>query len=311
MDRDANYVVVGAFVLLVVAMGVAFVFWYTDQQDRRNYQRYEIYFQGSVSGLNEGSPVRYLGVNVGQVLRITLDSEEQKRVLVIADIDSSVQIDSRTLASLSLQGITGLLFVDLEQDRKVLTPGPLAQGQRYPVIRAVPSDFTVLLSSLPALTTRTVELVDHVNQVFSDENMRAFKKTLDNARRASDGLPKTVEEVRALVADVQRTSQEVHGAVADLRAMSASAAPEIAEALANVRTVTGNLNTTSQRLDRFVVENAPGLSRFSNQSLPQFEQLLRESREAARDFRDLSRSLRQDPSQLIYEPIYRGVEVPK
>ena len=39
--------------------------------------------------------------------------------------------------------------------------------------------------------------------------------------------------------------------------------------------------------------------------------LLRESRQAARDFRDLSRSLKQNPSQLIYEPNYRGVEVAK
>ena len=30
MDRDANYVAVGAFVLLVIAMAVSFVFWYTD-----------------------------------------------------------------------------------------------------------------------------------------------------------------------------------------------------------------------------------------------------------------------------------------
>jgi phospholipid/cholesterol/gamma-HCH transport system substrate-binding protein len=35
MDRDANYVAVGAFVLLVIAMAVSFVFWYTDQQDKR------------------------------------------------------------------------------------------------------------------------------------------------------------------------------------------------------------------------------------------------------------------------------------
>ena len=41
MDRDANYVAVGAFVLLVTAMAVSFVFWYTDQKDKRTYQRYE------------------------------------------------------------------------------------------------------------------------------------------------------------------------------------------------------------------------------------------------------------------------------
>ena len=59
-----------------------------------------------------------------------------------------------------------------------------------------------------------------------------------------------------------------------------------------------------------MADNEVGLSRFTRQSLPEFEQLLRESRQAARDFRDLSRSLKQNPSQLIYESNYRGVEVP-
>ena len=136
MDRDANYVAVGAFVLLVIAMAVTFVFWYTDQHDRQTYQRYEIYFEGSVSGLTAGSPVRYLGVDVGKVVRIMIDSQHPKRVQVIADIASSAPIDERTSASLSLQGITGLLFIDLEQDPKAASTGVLKQGDRYPGNRA-------------------------------------------------------------------------------------------------------------------------------------------------------------------------------
>ncbi len=246
MDRDANYVAVGAFVLLVVAMAVSFVFWYTEERDKRSYERYEIYFQGTVSGLTRGSPVRYLGVDVGKVARIMLDPQQRNQVLVIADIDSTAPIDSRTLASLNLQGVTGLLFIDLQQDRKVTASGPLAQGQQYPIIRSVPSDLDVLLSSLP-----------------------------------------------------------------DLHGLAKVTAPDVEAALANVRHVTESLAATSDHLDRFVADNEPGLSRFANQSLPQFEQLLRESRAAARDFRDLSRSLKQNPSQLLYETNSRGVEVPR
>src|SRR5450755_3465312 len=98
MDRDANYVAVGAFVLLVIAMAVSFVFWYTEHEDKRTYQRYEIYFQGSVSGLTAGSPVRYLGVDVGKVARILIDPQTRNRVEVIADIESTAPIDARTLA---------------------------------------------------------------------------------------------------------------------------------------------------------------------------------------------------------------------
>ncbi len=311
MDRDANYVAVGAFVLLVIAMGASFVFWYTGQQDKRSYQRYEIYFKGTVSGLEAGSPVRYLGVEVGKVARIMLDPAQRKRVLVIADIDSTAPIDGRTLASLSLQGVTGLLFIDLQQDKNAAASGSLAQGQTYPIIRAVPSDFDVLLSSLPALATHAIELVDHFNEVFSDDNVRAVRTTLDNVRLASERLPATLRDVHELVTELRRASREVQGAVADLHSMETAAAPDIKAALSNVRHVTESLATTSDHLDRFVSDNEPGISRFTNQSLPEFEQLLRESRAAARDFRDLSRNLKQNPSQLLYESSSRGVEVPK
>ena len=311
MDRDSNYVAVGAFVLLVIAMAVSFVFWYTDQQDKRTYQRYEIYFPGSVSGLTAGSPVRYLGVDVGKVVRIGLDPQQRKTVQVIADIESTAPIDDRTRASLSLQGVTGLLFVDLEQDPKAESTGALEQGQRYPMIRSRRSDFDVLLSNLPALTTHLVELADHFNQVFSDENVRSLKATLDNARLASERLPNTVREVQLLVADVRRTTQEVEGTVGELRGVIQQDSPDLKAAMANIRQISDNLARTTQRLNSFVAENEPDVSRFTRQSLPELEQLLRESRQAVRDFRDLSRSLKRDPSQLIYESTYRGIEVPK
>jgi phospholipid/cholesterol/gamma-HCH transport system substrate-binding protein len=311
MDRDANYVAVGAFVLLVIAMAVSFVFWYTDQQDKRTYQRYEIYFPGSVSGLSAGSAVRYLGVDVGKVVRIGLDPQQRKTVQVIADIDSTAPIDDRTRASLSLQGVTGLLFIDLEQDPKAESTGVLAQGQRYPMIRSRRSDFDVLLSNLPALTTHLVELANHFNEIFSDENVRALKATLDNARLASERLPDTVHEVQQLVAEVRRTTQEVQGTVAELRGLITEGSPDLKAAFANIRQISDNLAKTTTRLNSFVAENEPAFSRFSKQSLPEFEQLLRESRKAARDFGDLSRSLKRNPSQLIYESNYRGIEVPK
>ncbi len=310
MDRDANYVAVGAFVLLVVAMAVSFVFWYSGQEDKRTYLRYEIYFDGSVGGLSAGSPVRYLGVDVGKVDSIALDPQQRKRVQVIADVDNTAPLDAGTQATLSLQGVTGLLFIDLEEDPKATSTGPLPQGHRFPVIGSGRSNIDVLLSTLPALATRMVELVDRFNRVFSDDNVRAFSATLDNARKASDRLPDTVRDLQSLVADVRKATQEVQGVAADVHGVVQHAAPDIAAAAADMHQVAATLQKTSERLDRFVLDNEPGLSRFTRQSLPEFEQLLRESRQAARDFRDLSRSLKANPSQLIYESNYRGVEVP-
>ena len=51
MEREANYAAVGAFVLLVTLVGALFVYWYSDSREHKVFRRYEIYFDGSVSGL--------------------------------------------------------------------------------------------------------------------------------------------------------------------------------------------------------------------------------------------------------------------
>ncbi len=310
MDRDANYVAVGAFVLLVIAMATAFIFWYSEHADKRSYTRYEIYFHGSVSGLTNGSPVRYLGVDVGKVVRIMLDPSQPKRVRVVADIDTVAPIDSRTRASLSLQGVTGLLFIDLEQNRKAAAPQPLPQGRDYPVIASAPSDFDVLLGSLPALTTHAVELVDHLNEVFSDANVAALRATIDNARQASERLPATIRDVQSLVDEIRTSTREVNGAAAGLRAIAAHSAPQVESTMAHIAVVTDNLAATTRRLDQLVAENGPQLTRFTDQGLPELERLLRDSQAAALQIRDLSRSLQQNPSRLLYQPKKSGIQVP-
>jgi phospholipid/cholesterol/gamma-HCH transport system substrate-binding protein len=309
MDRNTNYVVVGAFVLLVIGMAVSFVYWYTDQRDKRSYQHYEIYYDGTVSGLTAGSPVRYLGVDVGKVARIMLDPKNRKRVEVIADIEDSAPIDTRTLALLSLQGVTGLMFIDLEEDPKATSNGPLPMGERYPVIRSAPSDLDVLLRSLPALANHAIDLVDHMDQVFSDENVKNFKAVLANTRVASDKAPVLVHEIEDLVANLRHTSDEVDTAAADFDRVTNDA--DIKTSLANIRRISDSLASASDRLNQFVTQNEPALSRFTGQGLPELERLLHESRAAVRDIRDLSRSLQQNPGELLYESNYHGVEVPR
>src|SRR5262245_28467018 len=158
MEREANYVAVGAFILLVVAMGVLFVIWYTNAKDSRDYSLYEIYFAGSVSGLDRGSPVRYLGVDVGRVRRLSIARHHRNRVAAVVEIDNSAPIPSATRASLGLLGVTGLLYIDLKEAPEITPATKLRQGENYPVIQSVASDFDVILDSLPELMARASSL---------------------------------------------------------------------------------------------------------------------------------------------------------
>ena len=311
MEREANYTAVGAFVLLVATMAGFFVYWYAGSADARDYKRYEIYFEGSVSGLNRGSTVRYLGVDVGRVIAIKIDTRASDRVQIIVDIDSTAPVSRDTLASLSMQGVTGLLYIDLLANasaKRIMAPVP---SEKYPVIDSVQSNFDRLLSSLPDLVGRATVVVDRAARVLSDENIKAFSKTMQNIELASASVPGAMRDAAVVVADLRATLADVRVAATGIRQLIETSGPDLATASERIRAISENLAKTTANLDRLMTDHREDLGLFLRDSLPEIERLLRDSRSAAQEFRELSRSLKADPSQLLYEPSYKGVEIPR
>lgn len=314
MEREANYVAVGLFVLLLVTMAGLFVYWYSGTREHHDYRRYEIYFDGSVFGLSKGSEVRYLGVEVGRVRDIRLDRRAADRVMVIVDIDATTPVSDRTLARLSLQGVTGLLFIDLQQQRPGMAYRRILEAvpsQQYPVIRSVRSDFDVFVSSLPDLTTRFGELVARANALLSDRNIAAVSRLAANLDRASASLPDTTRDAAQVMADLRATAADAREITAELRTAVRTAGPDLAAGMQRLRTTADNMVSASARLDALIEENRADVRGFTHETLPELQALARDAREAARDFQELTRGLRENPSQILYQPARAGVEVPR
>jgi phospholipid/cholesterol/gamma-HCH transport system substrate-binding protein len=306
MDREANYVAVGAFVLLVIFLGAGFVLWYTDAADEEQ-KRYEMYFEGSVTGLSEGSTVRYLGVVVGRVAAIGIDPRDPRRVRVVADINATTPIAVDTVARLTLQGITGLLFVDLRPRNPAMVARVAVPSLKYPVIPSEQSQFDVLVSNLPDLVAKAAEALERVNAVMSDKNIEAVTKSLENAQRASAELPATVGEARVMFRDLRDAANEMQ---TTMEALGELGGEDIKAAASRLREVADTIAVSAERIDRLIAENEANVDRFADQGLAEFEQLLREARTAVRSIDTLSRSLERDPSRVIYRPAPSGVEVP-
>ena len=311
MEREANYTAVGAFVLLVAALAVAFVYWYSDASEARSWERHEIYFEGSVSGLNVGSTVRYLGVDIGRVVALRIDRRSAARVQVIVDLDSSAPISPRTVAELSFLGVTGLLYIDLLGDAGNKPLADTVPSERYPVIRSVRSSFDVFLSGLPEVMARASDVAQRASRLLSDENIKALSGTISNLERASRGLPATMREVDVLAADLRRMARDLGADAASLRDLSDDATPRVRNTMQRVETVAENLAATSARLDAFVAGNEGDLNAFTREGLPEATRLLRESREAAAEVRELAKTLREDPSRIVRPAGKAGVEVPR
>jgi phospholipid/cholesterol/gamma-HCH transport system substrate-binding protein len=310
MDRDPNYVAVGAFVVLLAAMATGFVLWYSESGDRRSYERHEIYFEGSVFGLTEGSSVRYLGVAVGRVLRIGIDPRDSSRVRIVASISEDTPIRPDTVARLALQGVTGLLFVDL----KPADPSrPRLEGVsslQYPVIPSERSEFDVFVSSLPDVVARAGEVLDRLNAILSDRNVESINTVIGSFERAAGELPETVADARRLLAEVSATVAEIRGAAAATRELAASTTPDVRFAMARLRAAADSIAEASARMDQLLAANEASLNRFGGQGLTEIEALVRDLRETSQTIERLGRSLEREPSRLLYQPSSRGVEIP-
>jgi phospholipid/cholesterol/gamma-HCH transport system substrate-binding protein len=307
MDRESNYVAVGAFVLLVLVLGAGFVFWYSDTAEGQAEKRYEIYFDGSVSGLSEGSTVRYLGVVVGRVARIGIDPRDPRRVRVVADIGEDTPIAADTVARLTLQGVTGLLFVDLRPREPGAAPRVPVASLKYPVIPSAQSQFDVLVSALPDVLAKAGEALGRINGLLSDRNIASVTASLQNAELASRSLPAAVSDARVMFHDLKDAANEME---TTMQALGSLGGEDIKAAATRLREVADTIAVTAARLDRLVAQNEGNVDRFAGQGLAEFEQLVREARRAIRSFDALSESLERDPSRVIYRPEPGGVEIP-
>jgi phospholipid/cholesterol/gamma-HCH transport system substrate-binding protein len=311
MEREANYTAVGAFVLAIALAAAVFVYWYSDSGEHREYHRYEIYFTGSVSGLDKGSAVRYLGVGVGRVVELRIDPRDSGRVEVIVDIGGDTPISEHTVAQLQLQGVTGLLYIDLMEDRTGKRAAPAIAGFKFPVIRSAPSQFDVFLSSLPELVADAGEVVRRANQLFSDANLNAISSALAGIETASRGLPQTSRDLSALVTELRGATAELAAAAKGAHTLIGATSPDIEAAAQRLRVISDHLADASGQIDGLLQENRADIRAFARDGLPELQRFLREGRAAAEDIRALANSLREDPAQLLYEPPQRGMEIPR
>ena len=311
MERSANYAAVGAFVLVVTLVGALFVYWYTDTREHRDFNRYEVYFDSTVSGLERGSAVRYLGVGVGRVAGMRIDPRDPSRVMVIVDIDSTTPVSKKTVAELSLQGITGLLYVDLLQPRHEHSDLLEVPSFEYPVIRSRESRLQTFLQDLPQLATRIGDVVERADRLLSDQNLSAFSNTLANVNKASSGLPQTLHDVNELLAELRSATGQISASARDLRNILDTAGPDAEATVSRLHVVADNIAKATDLVDKIIADNRQDIRSFTRDGLPELERFLHEGRAAAEEIRALSASLRDDPSRLLYQQPPQGVEIPR
>ena len=207
MNNRVNYTLVGFFVLIGIVLMLGLSYWMLKPANDKETQRYSIYFDESVLGLNLDAPVKYRGISVGKVTRLRINPKNSEQVEVQATILKSTPIKESTVARLTAQGITGLTYINLTLGPNDAPKLVAKVGESCPVIQTVPSFFENIEQSLGGLSGELSQTLQGTQKLLKDTNQKDLSKILKNTAELSLKLNKLLDD--KTITNLQKSSQNL------------------------------------------------------------------------------------------------------
>ena len=286
MEARAHHFFVGLFVLALGAALVGFTLWVAKVELGEKRPPYYIYFDGSVTGLKEGSPVRYRGILVGTVSEMAIDPDNVERVRIKVLLDAATPIKTDAVASLEMFGLTGNAYVQITGGSRDAPPLPRTEGV-IPVIPAHASGLSEVFETAPHLAHQLVEIGDRLTRLLSPENEKRITESLDNIHQMSADLAASAREVSETMALVKTTATHLDGMMSDVRARTDTITGGVMTILSKLQTMLDSINNHTGVVMTEIVKNSSELRDLS-QSLrglsDQTAGAIKENRVPVRDF---------------------------
>lgn len=289
MESRFSYTLVGAFVVLFGAALVGVIFWlYAGGPETHRFRTYHAYFDESVAGLNVNAPVRYKGVTVGRVLDVGLAPDGSGRVRLVLAVDETAPIRTDTVATLRMQGLTGLVQVELSGGSPQAPPLLARGAEKVPVIPTRPSLVARLDTAVTSVLAKVSRTAENLSALTDEQSRRTLRRTLENLERTTALLAGQMPLLEATLKNTAGAGAEV-GRLARRLEQTAAAVERMAERVGEFAAAGGGA----------LEEARTSAAQLSGQTLPELNALLAEMRELAGSLRRMSGELERQPAGLI------------
>jgi phospholipid/cholesterol/gamma-HCH transport system substrate-binding protein len=288
METKANFVLIGAFALAVVAAVFGFVYWFQNIGGSGERAYYKLVFDGSVSGLRTGAAVLFNGIRVGEVTGLALNPQHPQQVVATAAIDKTVTVRTDTQLGLEFAGLTGIASISLKGGSPAAQAlaGAIDAKGNAPVLTAPPG----ATQDVTQAARDTLRRLDD----FIAENQKAFHSALDNLDKFSGALARNSERVDKITEGLQNLTGGADGQ-----------GGEINEAARSMRKLSDNL-------DKRTAEMTAGVNRLAAHGSRQIDALTANAQRTLSTINRAVENLDRNPSRLIFGgsgsslPTYEG-----
>ena len=325
MSQKASPGLIGAFVVGAVVLTLIAVVLLASGSLFQRRDTAVMFFEGSVYGLQVGSPVVFLGVKVGQVKSISIGLVPEGRKFVIP-----VEVEFDPRAERQLEKVSGFEY-NTENVRKLglraqLQSQSLLTGQLMIELSIKPNSpervfgLRPNITEIPTLTSRFDQLSARLEQIPIEDLMAdlssaiaSFKATLSSPalREGIEGLAPTMKGARQslnklnLALDEMNRQHVMAQAGQSFKSMQ-EAANRTGDAMDKFRALSEENSATQQSLRAGITEIGAAarsirqLTARDSDTVWQLEQTARELEQTSLGLRNLSESLAQRPEQLIW-----------
>ncbi len=296
METKANYVLIGAFTILVTAFLLLFSLWAAKYSSDRSWNEYLVIFTEPVTGLSEGSSVQYNGIAVGTVDNLMLAPDDPRKVVARLRLQATTPVRADTRARMSMTSLTGPPIIQLTGGSPDAPELRARREGEPPVIQTAPS-------ALQNIADTANRLVERLDEVLSEENVGRIANTLANIEGMTGAIAGQREDLGQMIVNARRASEQLEQTLTTTNRAMANFDRELVDRLpalvSRLESTLTRLDSAAQGADSVINENRAAISSFANDGLAQMGPTLAELRALIRDLRRISDRLDANPARYL------------
>lgn len=296
MENRSYALMTGVFTIALLVATVLVGLWLN--RDKTELSPYEIVTTQSIPGLNPQATVRYRGLEVGRVDEIVFDPKVTGQILIKLSVEDGSPITTTTFASLGYQGVTGIAFIQLDDER---TGSPLLKSEKDHVGRIPlrPGLLDQLEKRGLAILDRTEEITARINNLMSDENQKTILGAFDNISKAAAAYGEIPEKLGPTIDKLPRLATKMETSLDSFDTFADSATTTVRnyDRLATgLQAPDGPLNRLNGAIDSLTGVTAD----LEAETLPHVVRMTDEARTALRSVRRTADSISERPQSILF-----------
>lgn len=277
MENKSNAFLAGVFTIGLAVLVVFSLFWFsTDHTERVPY---DLVTRSTVNGLGPQADVKYRGLTVGKVESIRFDPSVPGQIIIRVSVDRQAPITRTTYATLGLQGVTGLAYVQLDdtaaQEGSTAASPPLQTSPRAVARIAMrPGFFEELERRGDSLLTQVESLMAALNDTFQGENRRALMTTIrsikegvDDYARVARALEPAAKQLPEVTASLNATLQSTRRLTQELGNPNGTLLRTVDGVGHDLRAAAGSVQQAADHLNAQTLPQINGLARDARQTV--------------------------------------------